>query len=82
MMKKGNMNIEAAEEFVVETDEKRFNLIQTFLDKKPLTIDYLFDATLNRASFTIQETAELITDMYTRKITRIILEKNKLRSGE
>jgi cytidylate kinase len=82
VMKKKNMNIEAAEEFVVETDEKRFNLIQTFLDKKPLTIDYLFDATINRTSFTIQETAELITDMYTRKITRIILERNKARSGE
>jgi cytidylate kinase len=82
VMKKKNIDIEAAEEFVVETDEKRFNLIQTFLDKKPLTIDYLFDATINRTSFSIHETAELITDMYTRKITRIILEKNKLRSGE
>jgi cytidylate kinase len=82
IMKKKNMQIEAAEEFVVETDEKRFNLIQTFLDKKPLTIDYLFDATINRESFTIAETAELISDMYTRKITRLILERNKLRSGE
>jgi cytidylate kinase len=82
IMKKKSMQIEAAEEFVVETDEKRFNLIQTFLDKKPLTLDYLFDATINRESFTITETAELISDMYTRKITRLILERNKLRSGE
>jgi cytidylate kinase len=82
IMKKKNMKIEAAEEFVVDTDEKRFNLIQTFLDKKPLTIDYLFDATINRASFSIEETAEMIAEMYARKITRIILEKNKLRSGD
>ena len=82
IMKKKNMEIEPAEEFVVETDEKRFNLIQTFLDKKPLTIDYLFDATINRASFSMEETAEMIAEMYARKITRIILEKNKLRSGD
>lgn len=82
VMKKKNMDIEAAEEFVVDTDEKRFNLIQTFLEQKPLTIDYLFDATLNRASFTIQETAEIITDMFARKISRNIFERNKLRSGD
>ncbi len=82
IMKKRNIAIEAAEEFVVETDEKRFNLIQTFLDKKPLTIDYLFDATINRASFSTEETAEMIADMYSKKITRIILEKNKLRTGD
>ncbi len=81
VMKKKNMDIETAEEFVVDTDEKRFNLIQTFLDKKPLTIDYLFDATINRTSFSITETAELITDMFHRKITRNILERNKQRQG-
>ena len=81
VMKKKNMTIEAAEEFVVDTDEKRFNLIQTFLEKKPLTLDYLFDATINRASFTIQESAEFITDMYAKKISRNILERNKQRSG-
>jgi cytidylate kinase len=79
VMKKKNIDIEKAEEFVVETDEKRFNLIQTFLDKKPLTIDYLFDATINRASFSIQETAEFITEMYTKKISRNIFERNKKR---
>ena len=77
VMKKKNMGIEAAEEFVVETDEKRFNLIQTFLDKKPLTIDYLFDATINRSSFTIQETADFITSMYEKKISRQITERKK-----
>lgn len=77
VMKKKNMDIEAAEEFVVDTDEKRFNLIQTFLEKKPLTIDYLFDATINRSSFTIQETADFITAMYEKKISRQMGERKK-----
>jgi cytidylate kinase len=67
VMRKKEMSIEAAEEFVVDTDEKRFNLIQTFLDKKPLTIDYLFDATINRSAFTIEETADFITLMFEKK---------------
>lgn len=78
VMKKRNMEIEAAEEFVVDTDEKRFNLIQTFLDKKPLTIDYLFDATINRSSFTIHETADFITSMFEKKINRQIAERKNL----
>lgn len=81
VMKKKNMTIEAAEEFVVDTDEKRFNLIQTFMDKKPLTIDYLFDATINRATYTIQEIADFITLMYEKKSTRLLMERNRLRSG-
>jgi cytidylate kinase len=81
VMKKKNLDIEAAETFVVDTDEKRFNLILTFLDKKPLTIDYLFDATINRASFNIQEIADFITLMYEKKSTRLLMERNKIRSG-
>lgn len=69
VMKKKNLDIEAAEEFVVDTDEKRYNVILTFLDKKPLNIDYLFDATINRNSFTINETADLILEMYEKKVT-------------
>ena len=42
VMKKKGMTLETAEEYVVDTDEKRFNLIETFLDKKPMNIDYLF----------------------------------------
>jgi cytidylate kinase len=81
VMKKKNMTIESAEEFVVDTDERRFNLIQTFLDKKPLSIDYLFDTTINRESFTIQEIADFITLMYEKKSTRLLMERNKIRSG-
>ncbi|MCX6326367.1 MAG: cytidylate kinase-like family protein [Bacteroidia bacterium] len=78
VMKKKEMDIETAEEYVVDTDEKRFNLIQTFLDKKPLNIDYLFDVTLNRNSFTIQEIADLIVSMYEKKVCRQIAERKKI----
>ena len=79
VMKKKEMNIETAEKYVVDTDEKRFNLIHAFLDKKPLNIDYLFDATINRSSFSIQETADMILSMYEKKICRQIEERKKTR---
>jgi cytidylate kinase len=75
VMKKKNIDMEAAEEYVIDTDEKRFNLIQTFLDKKSLNIDYLFDATINRNGFSIEETAELIAVMYDKKVHRQISER-------
>jgi cytidylate kinase len=77
VMKKKVIDIETAEEYVVNTDEKRFALIQTFLEKKPLNIDYLFDATINRSSFTIKEIAELIISMYEKKVCRQISERKK-----
>ena len=77
VMKKKKMDIETAEEYVVETDEKRFNLIQAFLDKKPLNIDYLFDSTINRSSFTIHEIADLIVSLYDKKVCRQISERKK-----
>jgi cytidylate kinase len=77
VMKKKEIDIEAAEEYVVDTDEKRFNLIQAFLDKKPLNIDYLFDATINRSTFTIQEIAALILSMYEKKVCRQIADRKK-----
>jgi len=41
VMKKKGMIIEKAEEYVLQTDEKRHRLIVDFLDKKPPCIDYL-----------------------------------------
>ncbi|MDO9581405.1 MAG: hypothetical protein Q7J06_12730, partial [Bacteroidales bacterium] len=77
VMKKKEMEIGTAEEYVVDTDEKRFNLIRAFLDKKPLNIDYMFDSTINRKSFTIKEIAELIIIMYEKKVSRQIAERKK-----
>jgi cytidylate kinase len=79
VMKKKELDIESAEAYVIDTDEKRFNLIQAFLDKKPLSIDYLFDATINRSSFTLQEISELILSMYDKKVNRQISERKKTR---
>ena len=76
-MKKKEMDIETAEEYVVDTDEKRFNLITTFLEKKQLNIDYLFDTTINRQSFSIVETADIIVSMYEKKVGRQIAERKK-----
>ena len=79
VMKKKDMNIETAEKFVIDTDEKRLNLIHTFIDKKPLNIDYLFDATINRSSFSIPDIADMILSMYEKKICRQIEERKKMR---
>jgi cytidylate kinase len=77
VMKKKEMDIETAEEFVVDTDEKRFNLITTFLEKKQLNIDYLFDTTINRQSFSIVETADIVVSMYEKKVGRQMAERKK-----
>jgi cytidylate kinase len=77
VMKKKEMDIESAEEYVVDTDEKRHNLITTFLDKKSINIDYLFDATINRQYFSILEIADLITLMYEKKVGRQMAERRK-----
>jgi hypothetical protein len=77
-MKKKEMNIETAEKYVIDTDEKRFNLISAFLDKKPLNIDYLFDATINRSSFSIQDISDTILSMYERKVSRQISGRKKI----
>ncbi len=81
VMKKKNMNPETAEKYVLETDEKRFELIQTFLDKNTKNIDSLFDVTMNRSSFTIQEISELIVSMYDKKVQRQMSERQKMKSA-
>jgi cytidylate kinase len=79
VMKKKGLESEAAEEYVIETDEKRFQLIQAFLDKKPLNIDYLFDATINSSSFSIKEVSALILEMYDKKVIKQITDRKRLR---
>jgi cytidylate kinase len=80
VMKKKNMNLETAEKYIIETDEKRFDLIQAFLDRKSKNIDCLFDVTLNRLSFTIQETSELVVSMYERKVQKQMAERQRMKS--
>jgi len=79
VMKKKVMDMETAEAYVVDTDEKRFNLIQSFIDKKPLNIDYLFDATLNRSSFSIEDISSMIVTLYENKVCKQMTERKKVR---
>ena len=67
MTKKG-MIIEKAEEYTLQTDEKRHKLIIDFMDKKLSSIDSLFDVTLNRSSFTIEQISSMIMTMYESKL--------------
>jgi len=53
-------DIEEAEEWAIDTDEKRFKLFYLFLEKQPGNLDYLFDATLNRKNFDKQKMVEII----------------------
>ncbi|HCC70636.1 MAG TPA: hypothetical protein DEQ09_05725 [Bacteroidales bacterium] len=71
IIRKKELDIEAAEEFVVDTDEKRHNLIVNFLDKKPVNLEYLFDITINRSSFNIDQVAHIICLLYQKRIEAV-----------
>jgi len=81
VMKKKNMGLEAAEKYIIETDEKRHELIQTFLDKKSKNTEALFDVTINRLSFSIAETSDLIVSMYETKVMKQMSERKKIKSS-
>lgn len=80
VMKKKEMGKDTARKFVIDTDEKRDDLIRTFLDKKVMSIDSLFDVTLNRQSFSIDEIADFVVSMYERKMAAQKAERDKIRS--
>mgnify|MGYP001260926615 FL=1 len=80
VMRKKDMNALTAEKYVIETDAKRNDLIHTFLDKKTTNIESLFDLTLNRESFSIQDSADIIVSMYDRKVLRQMAERTKIKS--
>ncbi|MDT8402091.1 MAG: cytidylate kinase-like family protein [Bacteroidales bacterium] len=71
IMKKKELDIEAAEEFTVDTDEKRHTLIINFLDKKPVNLDYLFDVTLNRSSFSVDQISGILCQLYRERMTAV-----------
>ena len=68
VMKKKGMITEKAEEYVIQTDDKRNKLIVDFLDKKPVSIDHLFDVSINRSSFTIDQISSAILSLYESKL--------------
>lgn len=63
IMKNQKTSIEEAEEWAIETDEKRHKLIYTFLEKQPGNIDYLFDVTINRSSFSLEAIADQVISL-------------------
>ncbi len=63
IMKNRKTDIEEAEEWAIDTDEKRFKLFYLFLEKQPGNLDYLFDATLNRKNFDKQKMVEIIIQL-------------------
>lgn len=81
VMKKKSFSMTEAEKFVRETDEKRADLIRTFLEKKSENIDSLFDISVNRYSFGINDTAALIASMYDKKIYQQIPDMEKQKSA-
>lgn len=60
IMKNRNTSIEDAEEWAIETDENRYKLFHLFLEKQPSNLEYLFDATINRQSYGVGQTTDLI----------------------
>lgn len=76
IMKKLSLTLEKAEEYVIKTDEHRFNLILAFLGKDMMNIDYLFDSVISRNTFSVSDTAELIVSMYEKKRNSLLREKN------
>lgn len=79
-MRKKEMSKDIAQKFVIDTDEKRDDLIRTFMDKKVKNIESLFDVTLNRQTFSISVIADLVVSMYSRKIMEEKAEREKIKS--
>ena len=80
VMRKKSMDYLASERYVIETDEKRNDLIHTFLDKKTSDLDNLFDITINRTSFSVTETADLIVSMFEKKVVKQMAERKRART--
>ncbi|MDX9945771.1 MAG: cytidylate kinase-like family protein [Bacteroidales bacterium] len=80
VMRKKEMGRDIAQKFVTDTDEKRDDLIRTFMDKKVRNIESLFDVTLNRQTFSIAAIADMVVSMYDRKVAEEKAEKEKIKS--
>ncbi|MBN2665498.1 MAG: cytidylate kinase-like family protein [Bacteroidales bacterium] len=80
VMRKKEMSKDIAQKFVIDTDEKRDDLIRTFMDKKVKNIESLFDVTMNRQTFSIPVIADLVVSMYSRKMVEEKAEREKIKS--
>ena len=80
VMRKKEMDKETAQKYIIETDLKREELIRTFLNKKQRNIDNLFDVTINRKSFPVDEISGFVASMYERKMAVQKAERDKIKS--
>ncbi|MFZ2340461.1 MAG: cytidylate kinase-like family protein [Bacteroidales bacterium] len=80
VMRKKEMSKDIAQKFVTDTDEKRDDLIRTFMDKRVKNIECLFDVTLNRQTFSIAAIADLVVSMFDRKVAEGKAGKEKIKS--
>lgn len=65
IMKKRNMTHEEAEEYILASDKKRLQFLESICEKK--LEDVCFDMSINRSSFSVEQTAEIILDVMIRK---------------
>lgn len=65
IIKKRNISREEAEEYVVESDRKRLLFLERFCDKK--IQEACFDLTINRISFTKEQTLDMILNAMSTK---------------
>lgn len=78
VMRKKNMDAREAAKYIIETDEKRSDLIRIFLDNKNPDIDSLFDVTINRMSYSINDISDIIVLMFETKIVGKMAEKRRI----
>jgi cytidylate kinase len=80
VMRKKNMTSEAAGKYIVETDAKRNDLIRVFLEKNFQDIDSLFDVTINRMLYSINDISDVIVSMFEKKVVGNLQEKKRIGS--
>jgi len=72
------MTYEAAGKYIVETDAKRNDLIRIFLDRNFQDIDSLYDVTINRMSYTIDDISDVVVSMFEKKIAGKLQERKHI----
>jgi len=80
VMRKKEMDQQTALKYIKETDEKRNDLMHTFLDKKTKDLDNLFDVTLNREAYSVHDTADLIVSLYEKKVAARMAERQRMKT--
>ncbi len=78
VMRKKKMDAGKARDYVLLTDKKRVELMKTFIEVKTQDMESLFDLTVNRFSFSVNDTADIILSMFEKKILGRITERRRI----